>query len=195
MLDDAVVRAMSKWPNVPAVYGWLKLDRRGRWLIKDDTIGNALVREFISRNYLRDESGCYAFQNGPQRVFVQLDYTPFVVSVEEDGTARLHTGELLHKPTSAWLDEAGNLLVLGEQGIALVDDRDLDAASDRFVSASGGVLDTDDVARAIDKLLAGQSASLAVLLSGATLPLSLIRRDQVASRFDFVAAPTAPELA
>ena len=26
--------AMAKWPNVPAVYGWLSLDRRGNWLIR-----------------------------------------------------------------------------------------------------------------------------------------------------------------
>ena len=27
-MDDAVLRSMAKWPNVPDVYGWLSLDRR-----------------------------------------------------------------------------------------------------------------------------------------------------------------------
>ena len=28
LMDDAVVRAMARWPNVPHVYGWLSLDQR-----------------------------------------------------------------------------------------------------------------------------------------------------------------------
>ncbi|HET8728586.1 MAG TPA: DUF2946 family protein, partial [Alphaproteobacteria bacterium] len=32
-MDESVLRAMTKWPNVPAVYGWLQLDQRGNWLI------------------------------------------------------------------------------------------------------------------------------------------------------------------
>ena len=32
------MRAMAKWPNVPVAYGWLNLDRRGRWSIKVGTV-------------------------------------------------------------------------------------------------------------------------------------------------------------
>src|SRR5258708_3980656 len=28
-MDELVARSLAKWPNVPAVYGWLALDRRG----------------------------------------------------------------------------------------------------------------------------------------------------------------------
>ena len=28
-MDESVIRALAKWPNVPAVYGWLSLSRRG----------------------------------------------------------------------------------------------------------------------------------------------------------------------
>ncbi len=80
-MDEIVLRGMAKWPNVPAVYGWLSLDRRGQWLIKGERISNALVTEFIGRNFTRDERGCWYFQNGPQRVFVDLDYTPRVYRV------------------------------------------------------------------------------------------------------------------
>ena len=31
--EDWARRAMQRWPNVPHLYGWLRLDRRGRWLI------------------------------------------------------------------------------------------------------------------------------------------------------------------
>ena len=33
-MDEMVVRSMAKWPDVPDVYGWLSLDRRGNWLIR-----------------------------------------------------------------------------------------------------------------------------------------------------------------
>ena len=94
--------------NVPDVYGWLRLDRRGQWLIKDETIANVTVRDFISRNYLRTDGGAYAFQNGPQRVFVELDYAPWVVSLQPSGELRLHTGTC--EAESRLMDEAGALL-------------------------------------------------------------------------------------
>ena len=70
-VDAVVLRAMAKWPNVPAVFGWLSLDRRGRWLLRGEPIGNAAARQFISRNYQSDPHGRWFFQNGPQRVFVE----------------------------------------------------------------------------------------------------------------------------
>src|SRR6185436_4073554 len=88
-MDDSVVRSMAKWPDVPDVYGWLSLDRRGNWLLRStgatqkfERIGNAALREFISRNYQADARGCWYFHNGPQRVFVALAYTPLVVHFE-----------------------------------------------------------------------------------------------------------------
>ena len=73
-MDAAVARALAKWPNVPGVYGWLALDRRGNWLIRSasatqrfEKIGNAALRDFIGRNYEPDAQGRWYFQNGPQR--------------------------------------------------------------------------------------------------------------------------------
>ena len=37
-MDAAVIAALAKWPNVPAVFGWLRLDRRGNWLIREQQI-------------------------------------------------------------------------------------------------------------------------------------------------------------
>ena len=73
-VDDAVKRALERWPGVPAVYGWLVLDRRGEWRLRNpasgafERIGNAALRAFIARNYARDAQGAWYFQNGPQRV-------------------------------------------------------------------------------------------------------------------------------
>ena len=123
-MDEIVVRSLAKWPNVPAVYGWLDLDRRGNWLIKGERIGNRALREFIARNYAADESGCWFFQNGPQRVFVTLAYTPLVMHYEGESLLD-HCG----RPTPAletFLDDEGSVLIRGERGIGLLDDRDLE---------------------------------------------------------------------
>ena len=122
-MDDAVARSLARWPNVPAVFGWLELDRRGNWRIKGERIGNAALREFIARNYAGDEQGRWFFQNGPQRVYVSLAYTPFVLHYEGE---RLfdHCGAPA-EALETWLDDEGSVLIRARQGIGLVDDRDL----------------------------------------------------------------------
>jgi Protein of unknown function (DUF2946) len=122
-MDEIVARSLAKWPNVPAVYGWLELDRRGNWRIKGERIGNAALREFIGRNYEADERGRWFFQNGPQRVYVTLAYTPLVVHYEGDQLFD-HCGRSF-VCRSAFQDDEGSVLLEGERGIALLDDRDL----------------------------------------------------------------------
>src|SRR4051812_27023912 len=127
LMDEIVARSLARWPNVPAVYGWLALDRRGNWRIKGERIGNAALRDFIARNYLADERGCWFFQNGPQRVFVALAYTPLVVHYE--GNVVLDHCMRPFLPRNVFQDEEGSVLVEGEGTIGLLDDRDLE----RFV--------------------------------------------------------------
>jgi hypothetical protein len=127
-MDAVVAQAMAKWPNVPDVYGWLTLDRRGNWLIKGEKIANAALREFIARNYECDAAGCWYFQNGPQRVFVRLAYTPWVVRYE--GEEWLDQCGRPFSAEQAYLDDEGSVLVAGAGRIALVDDRDLGRFAD-----------------------------------------------------------------
>ena len=122
-MDPIVARAMARWPDVPAVYGWLALDRRGNWLIKAERITHQAMREFIARNYEGDDAGRWYFQNGPQRVYVTLAYTPLVVHYEGD-TLVDHCG----RPFAArvnYVDDEGSVVLAGDPGIALLDDRDL----------------------------------------------------------------------
>jgi hypothetical protein len=128
-MDEIVARSLARWPNVPAVYGWLELDRRGNWLIKGERIGNQALREFIGRNYEADERGRWYFQNGPQRVYVTLAYTPLVVHYDGD---RLfdHCGRPF-TCRNAFQDEEGSVLLEGDAGIALLDDRDLERYADQ----------------------------------------------------------------
>ncbi len=140
-MDDAVIRSMLKWPDVPAVYGWLALDRRGRWRIRTvaevtaaaqfEPIGNASLRAFIGRNYQVDARGCWYFQNGPQRVFVSLAYAPLVFRLEGDGLVD-HCGRALRKIGAAWLDEEGSLVLQAGSGMGVLDDRDLGVFADRL---------------------------------------------------------------
>jgi len=134
-MDEMVLRSMAKWPDVPDVYGWLSLDRRGNWLIKGEKIGNAALRDFISRNYASDSRGRWYFQNGPQRVFVTLAYAPLVLHF--DGKALFdHCGRPF-QPEHAFLDDEGSVLMLGKPGLGLLDDRDLALYADRAQGLPG----------------------------------------------------------
>jgi hypothetical protein len=122
-MDEIVARSLAKWPNVPAVYGWLGLDRRGNWLIKGSRIGNAALRDFIGRNYQADAEGQWYFQNGPQKVYVTLAYTPLVVHYE--GERLVDQRARPFRAVGAFQDEEGSVLFEGEGSVALLDDRDL----------------------------------------------------------------------
>lgn len=128
-MDPTVLRSMAKWPDVPDVYGWLGLDRRGNWLLQGERIGNRALRDFISRNYTADSQGRWYFQNGPQRVFVRLAYAPLVVRLE-NGALVDHCGRAFGEPREVWLDDEGSILLTGAPGPALLDDRDLAAFVD-----------------------------------------------------------------
>jgi len=136
-MDEAVSRSLAKWPNVPAVYGWLELDRRGNWRIRCgygapprfEKIGNAALRDFIARNYEPDEQGRWYFQNGPQRVYVKLAYTPLVVHFE--GDALVDQCGRPFRALAEFLDEQGSVVLQGERAAGLLDDRDLERYADR----------------------------------------------------------------
>ena len=116
--------AIAKWPNVPACYDWLSLDRRGDWRLQGERVTHSGLIQFINRQYGGDESGCWFLQNGPQRVFVALAYTPWVFRREGAGFVS-HTGAPSGQLKALYLDEDGNLLLETELGIGLLDDRDL----------------------------------------------------------------------
>src|SRR3546814_19214992 len=88
-VEDWVQRALARWPNVPALYGWLRLDRRGRWLIRDEPLSRPQIIDTINRNYAPAARGCWYFQNGPHRGYMQLAVEPFVLLVAVDGEGLL----------------------------------------------------------------------------------------------------------
>lgn len=143
-MDEHVLRAMARWPAVPAVFGWLRLDRRGNWLLVDrgrddfdenrdgagSPITNERIVEFIARNYAADDSGRWYWQNGPQRVYVDVQAAPLVLRVLGDANApRLvtHLGDPVGSIDAGWIGPAGEVLLATDRGPGVVHDLDLAA--------------------------------------------------------------------
>ena len=189
-MDDIVIRAMAKWPNVPAVWGWLSLDRRGAWKLRGETIPNRAAVEFIARNYTSDEQGRWFFQNGPQRVFVDLAYTPWVYSLDGRGVLVTHTGRECGAIESAWLDEAGALILLGQPGPGIVDDRDLMALSDRLADGRGRPV-VDEFVTAFIAKAPGSEPELRLEHAGVRVRVGRIHSGEVAGQLGFDPHPSS----
>ena len=148
-MDDIVKQAMVKWPNVPHCYGWLGLDARGNWYMRDDRVqaagafvqskGSLLKHEklidFIQRNYMCDDTahsdakGQWFFQNGPQRVYVELEATPLIWRVSTDFSVHDHMGAPARLQRCV-LDEHGRLYLEAVSGFGLVHTQDMGYAAD-----------------------------------------------------------------
>jgi hypothetical protein len=146
-MDDIVRQALAKWPNVPDCYGWLGLDARGNWFMRDDRAqasgpfvggspqskGSLLKHEklidFIQRNYAADPLGQWFFQNGPQRVYVELEAAPRVWRINADLSVQDHAGQAAVLQ-QCLLDEQGRLYLLADTGFGLVHTQDMFQAAD-----------------------------------------------------------------
>lgn len=188
-MDDSVKRAMLRWPNVPAVVGWLRLDGRGEWLVKNaatdafERITNAQITQFIARNYLRDPTGRYYFQNGPQRVYVALDHTPYVYRINDDSSGlAAHTDAPSGPLRTLLLDPAGQLVIDAQLGVGVLLDRDLPAFLDRLIDENPGVLTLDAFAAAAER-------GITVRCYGDSIDLVAGPRADLPRRFHFVQAP------
>ena len=195
-MDEMVLRGMAKWPDVPAVYGWLSLDRRGNWLIKGETISNPGVCAFIGRNYERDSEGRWFFQNGPQRVFLSFEYTPLVYRAVNGDDAPLslqsHIGADVTLVSGAWIDENGALLIETEHGIGLVHDHDLDKVLPAFIDERGNPLPEDALDERMQVVQQGRTAPLWLQYGESNVHVDAVSSAQVPRRFGFNASPTAP---
>jgi len=134
-MDDIVKQAMAKWPNVPHCYGWLALDARGNWRMRDeaaqradapgDKLANPTLVGFINRNYGHDDKGNWYFQNGPQRVYVNLEATPYIARTDPSQGFVLQTGQAMPALDAAFMTEAGAVVLQAGEYVAQLDDRDV----------------------------------------------------------------------
>jgi hypothetical protein len=190
-MDADVLAAIAKWPNVPAVFGWLGLTARGEWRLQGRPIENAAIRAFIGRNYAGDEQGRWFFQNGPQRVYVALDATPWVWRVDADGRVTAHTGATPARASGAALLDDARLLLVTETGPGLVDDRDaayaLRCVTDRAVT----VLNEQGLDRWLDGRDEALLAPRLLRLTGEPLRIERLAFAAIERRFGFVREPRA----
>lgn len=146
-MDDLVKQAMAKWPNVPDCYGWLGLDERGHWYLRDDAVqacgsfqsglagakGSLLKHdkliEFIHRNYAPDASGAWFFQNGPQRVYVELALTPLVWRLSDAFELTSQTGQVANS-TACYTDAQGRVYFNTPMGFGLLHTLDVGQAAE-----------------------------------------------------------------
>lgn len=204
-MDEQVIRSLIKWPNVPDCYGWLALDRRGQWRMRDEftqqnnlpgqVIKHQSLNEFISRNYARDTQGKYFFQNGPQRVFITLDATPWIVRVipSDQGVKLLTQCQSQVEPTSALSDEKGNIYIVGNITQAVYEDSD--RAQFKLQTNESIALLHDHDLDLFSELatLKEEACSFGGSWSwhGKQLLLDPIHSSELANRFDYLAKPSA----
>ena len=186
-MEDWVTRALEKWPNVPHLYGWLGLDRRGRWLIKGETISRPQIIDTINRNYAADPHGRWYFQNGPQRGYVALAYAPLVLRVDGRGQLVTHTDLPVEHAAAAYLDEYGALMLGTEHGPGLLDDQDLGWALARL-HAGGSAVDEEQLAGAL-ALPSGKLTGLQLHIGGARVQLQRLDLADAPRTLGFVRDP------
>jgi Protein of unknown function (DUF2946) len=185
-MDSWVVDALKRWPNVPALFGWLALDHRGRWLIQGEPISHPRIVATMNRNYGVDEQGRWYFQNGPQRGYIELAYAPFVLRREQDGFVT-HNGLRIERPTQAILDELGTLSLSTEHGLGEIYGGDLDWVLERLLIDDKS-LDEEDIAALLD--LPSQTDTQAVLaLAYERLPVVRVDNAELPQLFGFVRKP------
>lgn len=205
-MDEQVLRSLIKWPNVPHCFGWLALDRRGQWRMRDEYAqanqlpGNAIqhvaLNEFISRNYAHDSLGRYFFQNGPQRVFVTLDASPWIARMIPGGDGanglQLMTqcGIPIH-PQGALSDEKGSIYITGLFTQSLSDHANSNVYT-QTESLSVALLHDHDLDLFSDQSKVEEDACSfrgSWQWNGKDLPIEPIHSSELAKRFHFIKAP------
>ncbi|HTH43651.1 MAG TPA: DUF2946 family protein [Oxalicibacterium sp.] len=196
-MDTQVELALAKWPNVPHCYGWLALDARGNWRMRDEQaqrdgrlgerIVHASLLAFIKRNYACDAQGCWYFQNGPQRVYVELEAAPYVAHMA-DGALLLHTGEPLRQLDAIWLSDRGRIWLQDQNRIALLDDRDLQRCLHLLAIEEQAVVEDT-----LDAWLrsAGIAGKLRWRRDEETILVGYLAEEDVSRRFGFERSPSA----
>ncbi len=193
-MDDIVKQAMAKWPNVPHCYGWLALDARGAWRMRDeaaqganapgDKLNNPTLVGFINRNYAHDEQGRWYFQNGPQRVYVNLEATPFIARTDPAQGMTVQTGAALPSIERLFLTESGEAIVQAGEIVAQVDDRDVAPLFEHLELDGKPVGD-----EALLAWLDNETGTLTLRYRGAQVPVERVARDALPQRFGFVRTP------
>jgi hypothetical protein len=212
-MDQSVLDALRRWPDVPAVYGWLSLTARGDWRLHPlgdaqhggagEGITNPQILGFMGRNYSSEPDEKWFFQNGPQRVYVRLDAAPYIVHLQPETASLVTHNGLIVEQVLAWLyDDTGQLYAHTNLGAARIDDRDLIALADILQTQEKlSLLDTleaEDYAPDASDTAARKPDSPAFQLSDTTghyqalrlaVPCNKVLHSEIARKMGFVMNP------
>jgi hypothetical protein len=197
-MDLQVEKALAKWPNVPHCYGWLALDAQGSWRMRDEqaqkngNLGERITQQalagFIQRNYTHDEQGRWYFQNGPQRVYVELEAAPYIARIEPGSMLVLHTGDPMPDFDRACLSDRGNLWLCRGEYTAMLDGRDL-AHCLPLLTIDGKPVDDVSLQAWMDS--AGDCGRLALSWHDSSKAVEYLPEAEAPQRFGFVRSPQA----
>ena len=179
-LAAEVQRALARWPNVPAAFGWLALDRRGRWSVPDGRITHPGTVAFLHSHYGADEAGRWFVQNGPQRAYVTLDLAPWVFSLDGSGALIAFNGKRIETPRTLVVTDSGELLHMTEIGLGNLRDKDLATFIEQLSTATAGPTP-------LEVLTSGLGAGLAY--RGQPLALERLTTDALPARFGYTLNP------
>ena len=204
-MDQSVLDAQIRWPDVPAAYGWLSLSARGEWRLHPlgdahagglgQGISNVQILSFIGRNYASEPNGEWFFQNGPQRVYVRLDAAPFVLRLDPTlGALVSHNEQTVQSVTQWLLDDEGQLYAKTNLGPARVDDRDLGLLANRLLTS-----DSRSLLEALEQSDINQTSASGLsffdptgVFAALAQPASflIVQRQELPAILHFVANPT-----
>ena len=201
-MDEQVLRSLIKWPNVPDCFGWLALDRRGQWRMRDafaqqnklsgQVITHLALNEFISRNYVCDHLGRYFFQNGPQRVFITLDATPWIARITSSakGIQLITQCYSSIEPSGALSDEKGNIYIVGKVNQLIYKQENQFFKEECLTVALLHDHDLDHFSQLAKLREEACSFGGSWTWEGKQLPLDPIHAEEIAPRFKFIAIPS-----
>jgi len=195
-MDEIVRQALAKWPNVPDCYGWLALDARGAFRMRDaaaqasnapgDVIRHTALLSFIYRNYARTADGAWFFQNGPQRVYVQLEQTPFIARTDPHHGFVTHDGAPMSAIEQVWITREGRLILGSGERIAMIDDRDL-AECLPLLRLANKPLDDERLIEALEN----PQRELQLVCAGSTLSIQSLHDQDLGTALGFDPNPAA----
>jgi len=206
-MDQSVLDAQIRWPDVPAAYGWLSLTARGEWRLHPlgdaqlgglgEGISNIQILSFFGRNYAAEPNGEWFFQNGPQRVYVRLDAAPFILRLDPtSGSLVSHNDQIIEHVTQWLMDDDGQLYAQTNLGPARIDDRDLGLVANSLMTASAQslleALEQSDLTQtpATGLRFFDPTGFFAALAQPASF--LIVQRKDLPGLLHFVANPTAP---
>ena len=196
-MDSVIDAALQKWPQAPNCYGWLNFDRRGEWRIQNeyaqqhklpgDLITHQGLKSYIEAHLAHDIHGHYFFQNGPQRVFINFSYCPWVIRFYplQEGHWQLRTtlGQVI-QPLACFLDEHGQIMFEADFSSQMVNEEGVFLTT--IVRSIGLLHDHDlEIFSAFAKVFQNNCGSLGEFLWHQKLSIEPIHSKDLQGRYQF----------